>query len=90
MTINIPPPHYDHPYSGPVIERVVTAEETERMCGHDKQACILFKPNFNGDSCFIILPVVGIGGTSQRAQDILRRHEIGHCNGWGADHAGAR
>lgn len=85
-----PPAIYDHPYSGPVIERIVTAAEVERMCGGNIQACILFKPNFYGDSCFVVLPVVGRGGTNQRSQNMLRRHEIGHCNGWGLDHAGAR
>jgi hypothetical protein len=25
-----------------------------------------------------------------RTRNLILRHEIGHCNGWGHDHAGAR
>lgn len=87
----LPPVQYDHPYDGPVIEIVLPAAEVARRCGGENiEACTLFRPNFKGDKLFIVLPKVGPGGVSQRQQDVLRRHEIGHGNGWGDNHAGAR
>lgn len=89
--IALPPAIFDHAYAGPVIERRVSAAEVERMCRvTDAEACTLFRPNFAGDTCFIITPVVGIGGVSQSAYELLRRHEIGHCNGWSDKHEDAQ
>jgi hypothetical protein len=39
--------------------------------------------------CWVVLPKVEAGIVTQAQQDRLRRHELGHCNGWLADHAGA-
>lgn len=88
MPVALPPPQFDHAYQGPVIEQVMTAAEVERYCNGDV-ACTLFKPNFVGDKCFVILPKVGPGGVSQSYQVLLRRHEVGHCNGWAKDHSGS-
>lgn len=91
---DLPPARYDHPYPGPVIEWVLPYSEVIRVCKglrkenlRDLRACILFFPNYKGDRCYVVLPKVGAGGTTQSYQDILRRHEIGHCNGWPSIHS---
>ncbi len=86
--IDLPPPRFDHPYPGVVVETVLTLAEIREFChgGPDVMACVPFAPNFPGDKCFVYLPKVGPGGVSQRTQDLLRRHERGHCNKWTAAH----
>lgn len=76
-----PPPQYVHPTSGPVIERRLTAEEVENICGRGSQACSL-KPLSADGTCFLWMPIVGRGGVGSRTFAALRRHEIAHCNGW--------
>ncbi|HVY53959.1 MAG TPA: hypothetical protein VHA13_05510 [Gammaproteobacteria bacterium] len=89
----LPPAFYDHPYNGPVIEQVLPLEEVQQVCqglrktaNPDLKACILFYPNFPGDKCYVIIPKIGIGGVSEGYHKILKRHEIGHCNGWPKNH----
>lgn len=85
--IALPPAIYDHPYAGPVIETIMSLAEIREFCdATDALACVPFPPNFNGDKCFVYLPSIGAGGVTQREQDLLRRHETGHCNGWPVDH----
>ena len=83
MYIDLPPNLYDHLYNGLVIEQILLAEEVEKFCNiKNAQACVLALPNFKGDKCFILLPIVGKGGVTKVTQDLLRRHEVAHCNGW--------
>lgn len=86
----LPPLTFDHAYAGLVVEQMLSAMQVERACGLYVDSCMLVAPNFLGDKCFIVLPKIGPGGVSARDQALLRRHEIGHCNGWGPDHAGGR
>lgn len=87
----LPPVQFDHPYNGMVIEMTMTAEQVAMVCKNPlAEACTIIGPNFPGDKCFIVIPKVGPGGVSQRTQTLLRRHEVGHCNGWGSNHAGGR
>ena len=77
-----PPAQYNHPYNGPVVERVVPAAEVRTLClsmGSDllATACSLHS---NG-TCYIVVPSDGKAPVSN-----YRRHEIAHCNGWPADH----
>lgn len=89
MPVALPPPQFDHAYAGPVIEQVMTAAEVSQYCRGDfTVACMLFPPSFIGDKCYIVLPKVGPGGVAQSYQDVLRRHEVGHCNGWTSKHEG--
>ena len=78
-----PPAQYDHPYDGPVDERVMPVAEVRALCtslgatGH-LAACSWV----SGDgTCNIILP-----NNYQAPVDTYRRHETAHCNGWPADH----
>jgi hypothetical protein len=86
----MPPPQYDHPYSGKLtIQLVNTQEDVRQMCSNNVYpsiACAITQ----GDACTII---------RLRSKDIedlgwnvkmVERHEVGHCNGWPADHKGAR
>jgi hypothetical protein len=77
-----PPARYDHPYAGPVVERVVPEAEVRSLCmtmGADPigTACSWQSKG----TCYIVLPSDGRAPVSA-----FRRHEIAHCNGWPADH----
>jgi hypothetical protein len=76
--VTVPPPHYDHRYHGPVIERVVPRTDNLLKCGADACSWVV------KGVCHIQLP------QGEPAIALLRRHEMGHCNGWGGDHAGGR
>ncbi len=77
--IDFPPPRFDHPYHGPVIETILTLLEIKKFCRNpDALACLPFPPNFKNDKCFIYLP----SDVNKITQNLLRKHEIGHCNGW--------
>lgn len=80
--IELPPAIYDRPCDCIVAEQIMSAQDVARRCGPNLLACEIAPPNFPSDKCFIVLPWVGRGGVTKRTQDLLRRHEIGHCNGW--------
>lgn len=80
--IELPPAIFDHPCDCAVIEQIASAQDVEQRCGKNMLACAIAAPNFSIDKCFIVLPWVGRGGVAKRTQDLLRRHEIAHCNGW--------
>lgn len=81
--IDLPPEQFDHSYEGPVIEQLMPAQDITGYCRvNTAQACVFGLPNFPGDKCFVYLPWIGRGGVAKRTQDLLRRHEVGHCNGW--------
>lgn len=71
----LPPDYFNHPYNGPVIEQVLPLEEVQKICKGSiyLKACLLFRPNFKGDTCYIVIPTVGKGGVERRYQDILRQ-----------------
>ena len=78
-----PPAQYNHPYDGPVDERVVSAAEVMALCmsiGTSPFAAACSVVGENG-TCHIVLPNDG-----QAPVSIYRRHEIAHCNGWPPDH----
>jgi hypothetical protein len=79
MTTTVPPPAYDHAYRGRLIVHVLPDSAASAAC-HGGDAC----STRQGGTCIVILP------RGHRALALLRRHEIGHCNGWPADHPGAR
>jgi hypothetical protein len=89
----IPPVEYDHPFDGKATIYYAT-DEIWNPCGktrkdypdgdlagcawpHDGQCTIIIAP----------LKILRKYGLTPR---IVLRHELGHCNGWGQDHAGAR
>ena len=88
----LPPKEFDRPYSGDLT--VVTAhsqDELKEFCGSAyKPGLTLGCARPGHTSCRIIMApeqIIIAGGWTKA---LMLRHEIGHCNGWGADHAGQR
>jgi hypothetical protein len=76
-----PPARYNHPYSGPVIERVLPLSEARRACarmGVSADACSWAAKN----KCYLVIPR---GGPVKDLPPYVR-HERAHCNGWPEDH----
>lgn len=83
----LPPAQYDHPYGGPVIERIVSWDELNKVCpGIENLRACTYPPSTPGGTCYVFMPKVGPGGVDQKYWNQLHRHEIGHCNGWPANH----
>jgi len=81
MIVDLPPPQFDVPYAGKVIELRLGWDELETYCHGKFYACM--KDTFiKHGICIIALPKLGPGGVSLYTFLRLRRHEIGHCNGW--------
>jgi hypothetical protein len=95
QTLNgvLPPVEYDHSFAGELT--VFTAKdeaEVRALCYGTKfppigaLGCALHL----GKYCTVVLApdadIVAAGHTTE----VVKRHEIGHCNGWSAAHAGAR
>lgn len=88
--VPLPPKEYDHPFKGklnvvklqPMDVHVRCTGTRQMLYGSYVEACA--EPF--GDYCTIVLPIVGKPEYLIR----LRRHEVGHCNGWPRDHPGKR
>lgn len=81
--IDLPPAEFDHAYAGSltVIERAIG--DVHAACFGKLGAPRIFACAFPlAERCVIMLPKVEEFVVSQQQQDRLRRHEIGHCNGW--------
>jgi len=97
MYIMQPSPQYDHPYRGPLIEHALPWRDARALCGQmvPKIASLsgyVKRPDAcawrAGHVCHIVVPA----GRDVPAHETAayRRHEIGHCNGWSANHSGGR
>jgi len=87
-----PPSQYDRPYHGQLIERSLSPHLVDGACqslfakhgfksiGGKMRGCAYHKDN----TCWIIYINKQHGKSSPAA---VRRHEIGHCNGWQANHS---
>ena len=91
-----PPAKYDHAYNGKLVVTRVEDEYSVRIicAGVKFQAdvgALACSQHNTGpkETCIItMLDDEGIEKAGWTPKVVLR-HEIGHCNGWGADHAGA-
>jgi hypothetical protein len=77
-----PPAQYNHPYDGPIDERVMPVAEVRALCtsvGASGQfvACAWVSDGV----CHIVLPNDGPAPVST-----YRRHETAHSNGWPENH----
>ena len=87
MQITVPPERYDHPYrDGPVIEKLLTLEEVRKLCTAigvgPFDGCAGYVTMSDGSrACYIVLPIDGFDTVAA-----YRRHELGHCDGWPANH----
>lgn len=94
----VPPVEYDKPYEGQlVVTRVKTEREVENLCPKtafpQKLACSYMKGRLASGSwekCYMILVSDEIIRDAGFTPELVYRHEIGHCNGWGPEHWGAR
>ncbi len=84
--VALPPPQYDHPFPGQVVEKRLSFAEVRRVC-KGGLACSWPRVTIRskdgkiiGSYCLVILPLHDRG--------TLKRHEVAHCNGWPADHPG--
>jgi hypothetical protein len=80
----VPPPAvYDHKPTMPIEEHILPLEQVKDFCRHHWN--IDPKGSYNG--CALSLS----GGLKcivyRIADDRVRRHEYGHCNGWPPDHS---
>jgi len=76
-----PPLRYNHPYHGPVIERVLPLAEARKACAHmgvRADACSWLANN----KCYLVIPR---GGPVKDLRAYVR-HERAHCNGWSENH----
>jgi predicted DNA-binding helix-hairpin-helix protein len=89
MDIAPPPPAYDRPYQGRLELRVGTIAQVQYVC-HTMEGIVSSyralgcAKKFSG-YCFVMIPKVS-GKITAHMQTQIRRHEIAHCNGWGASH----
>lgn len=90
FTITVPPPKFDCRYEGELIILYTPSKDVHSLCkgkvGAFARIWACSMPQ--GARCVIVLPKIEAGIVSQAQQDRLRRHEEGHCRGWGADHKG--
>ena len=82
--MDMPPAIYDHAFTGPVVINENFGGEISAYDGPcypwtGSQACAVRRDG----TCFIF-------AMRGKLTPDLKRHEIGHCNGWPADHPGAR
>ena len=87
MQVTVPPLRFDHPYDGPVIERILPLEEVRKLCIYigvrPADGCAGYVTMSDGTkACFIVLPTDGPDPNIEN----YRRHEMAHCNGWPANH----
>jgi hypothetical protein len=77
-----PPAQYNHPYHGPVDERVMPVAEVRTLCTSVGASGPFVACAWVSDGvCHIVLP------NDERAPvSTYRRHEIAHCNGWPENH----
>jgi hypothetical protein len=91
----VPPPQYDHPYSGPGKLRIIYASSQDEV----RQLCPLAvfpKAGAYGcahsnipEGCLVVIaPAADIKAVGLTTSLVIR-HETGHCNGWPGDHHGA-
>src|SRR5262245_7410189 len=83
----LPPPEYDKPWEGTLIERVVEDfnELALRCAGHEKEAKaghILGCSQHYGSTCIISIMPEDMLKQRGFMIEAVRRHEIAHCHGW--------
>lgn len=90
----LPPVEFDRPYTDGPIYITVGKDQTEvrRLCPYTN-----FGPwpaiacnQLQGKNCVIAMAAYPVIQATGIDPGLVLRHEIAHCNGWGADHKGAR
>ena len=94
----LPPLKYDRPYTGElVVMRIASQKDMTLMCPPTTfrlKACaqhtLTKRPDGSWTKCNILLPPDSVIIAAGYSVDAVYRHELGHCNGWGDEHKGAR
>jgi hypothetical protein len=87
----LPPVQYDKPYPGVVLEaRVANVPALRAACNNSTATVACSYPNFKLNVCLVIIISDEALQREYWTLELIRRHEVGHCNGWMGDHAGAR
>jgi len=94
----IPPERFDHEYTGHLIEYNLSIDviRSEDVCGtvpRDQVIACTYMDQLPNE-CTIFMPKVGQTFSwfgrqytmTQGSYDSVKRHEIGHCNGWPPNH----
>jgi hypothetical protein len=89
----LPPPEYDGLFTGDLtIKRLLTQNDVRAACPNTPfgagaaLACAIVR----NESCEIYIVADGTLKAFGLTYALTLRHELGHCNGWPADHRGAR
>jgi hypothetical protein len=85
-----PPPEYDRPYAGKLVK--IEAKDSEEMlslCAESKSP-IACARQYGVVACTIVIAPEAVLRRWGWTVEIVMRHELAHCNGWPADHPGAR
>jgi hypothetical protein len=89
-----PPEHYDHPYNGPLVVTVARDETHVReLCPSAKftlGVALGCSVRHVTEGCWVVLAPEAVISAAGFPPELVKRHEIAHCNGWPADHRGAR
>jgi hypothetical protein len=87
----LPPVEYDKPFAGKLEEIVVKSrEEMEASCKHIGYVPLGCAKLLAADHCVIYLASDEVNRSIGLTTDLVRRHEVGHCNGWPKEHPGGR
>jgi hypothetical protein len=96
----LPPAQFDHKPRIKVIERQADYWSVDQVCRSHMGARFAQAGRSNGrfeacaiqakQSCTIVIPKIDGQNIDTETQSRLRRHEIGHCNGWPNDHPDGR
>ena len=82
----LPPARYDVPFKGSITWTFHARAELNRVCGNSEltgRIAGCARP-YGPGRCSIAIDEVYRGRPRELA--LIKRHEIGHCNGWGAAH----
>jgi hypothetical protein len=90
MPVWLPPKQFDHPYPGVLVTaRVKSSDELKTVC------IATWQPGYDVGctqhlvgGCLVTVLEDELLVKRGFIPEQVMRHEIGHCNGWGGDHAG--
>jgi hypothetical protein len=88
----LPPAEYDKPFGGKLTEIRVGPGIMRAMCPKTQYDPTLACAYTTSDrsECVVIMVSDDLIRARGWTPEIVRRHEVGHCNGFPADHRGAR
>lgn len=78
----LPPARFDHPYEGSVVIQTLQPANAYSVCAHNGAPADGCSWVTKSRACVVVLP----NNLSALERERFVRHELGHCNGWGANH----